>query len=143
MKTKLNSLKLLSLTIGVVYLWFGALKFIPGLSPAEVLAKNTIDTLTVGLLPAYVTVPLLAVVEVLIGVLLLSGLFKKQAILIALIHMAFTFTPLIFFPTESFQIAPLVPTLVGQYIGKNIIIIGALVVIYRHETGYGKIINQN
>ena len=42
---------LLRLSVGIVFLWFGVLKFFPGLSPAEGLAARTISTLTLGIIP--------------------------------------------------------------------------------------------
>ena len=128
---------ILSSTIGLVYLWFGTLKFFPGTSPAEELARNTIHQLTFGLVTDQAGVTLLAILEVGIGLLLLIGIFRKQVVVIALAHMVFTFTPLLFFPNDSFARAPLVPTLLGQYIGKNIIIIGALVTMIRTEKNKG------
>lgn len=121
----------LALSIGFVYLWFGALKFFPNTSPAEELAKNTIHSLTFGALPDEVAILLLASLEVLIGSLLVLNVLRRQAITLAIGHIIFTFTPLFFFPFESFKAAPLVPTLLGQYIGKNVIILGALITLAR------------
>ena len=45
---------LLRIALGVVFLWFGALKLVPGLSPAEDLAGRTIEALTFGIVPASV-----------------------------------------------------------------------------------------
>src|SRR5262245_57247783 len=45
------SITLLRLSLGLVFLGFGVLKFDPGLSPAEGLAKETMDKLTLGLVP--------------------------------------------------------------------------------------------
>ncbi|MEO2053001.1 MAG: hypothetical protein ABGX00_14685 [Allomuricauda sp.] len=128
MKTtkKLNNDRLISVAIGLVYLWFGALKFVPHLSPAEDLARNTIDHLTFGLINERLSIILLAIWEVGLGLLLIFNLFKRTAIYIALAHMVLTFTPLIFFPNETFGQGPFVLTLVGQYIIKNLIIIAAL-----------------
>ena len=52
------------IALGIVFLWFGALKFFPGLSPAHDLATRTIYTLTFGLIPASVSVILLATLNV-------------------------------------------------------------------------------
>lgn len=43
---------LLRVSLGIVFFWFGALKFFPGLSPAQDLAMRTIDILTFGLIPS-------------------------------------------------------------------------------------------
>ncbi len=116
----------LALSIGVVYLWFGALKFFPHLSPAEGLAINTIHLLTFGTVPSNIAILLLAILEVVIGFCFIMNIFRRESIILALFHMACTFTPLFFFADESFVTGPLVPTLLGQYIGKNLIIVAAL-----------------
>jgi uncharacterized membrane protein YphA (DoxX/SURF4 family) len=65
--------KLLRVSLGIVFMWFGILKFFPSVSPAEELATRTIDVLTRGLIPAAVSLPVLAGWESLIGVGLLIG----------------------------------------------------------------------
>jgi len=100
------------------------------MSPAEDLAKDTIHYLTFGFIPSNVSIILLTIMEVFIGLFLLLNLFRKKIIILALIHMACTFAPLVLFNEASFTISPLVPTLLGQYIAKNLIIIGALLSIY-------------
>ncbi len=138
-KTKLEHIKekiepnVLAISIGVVYIWFGTLKFFPSLSPAEGLAKNTIHELTFGFLPDSLSIVLLAIMEVGIGVCLLMNIWRRQTIIIALFHMALTFAPLLLFPSESFQEPPLVPTLLGQYIGKNLIIVAALLTLIQKK----------
>ncbi|WP_051941865.1 hypothetical protein [Maribacter forsetii] len=113
-------------SIGVVYLIFGCIKFIPHLSPAEDLAKDTIGILTLGFLPSQLGLLLLAVGETLIGIFLLLNWKPRIIISIAIIHILFTFTPLFLMPEEIFGKGELVFTLAGQYIFKNIIILSAL-----------------
>lgn len=125
-----NALALLRISIGVIYLWFGALKFFHGYSPAEDLAINTINKLTFGLIPQPVNIILLATWECALGFLLIAGIFLRAALLGLFVHMLCTFTPLLFFPSVSFKYAPYGFTLVGQYIMKNIIIICAAWVIW-------------
>ena len=121
----------LAMSIGLIYLWFGLLKFFPAFSPAEELATTTIAALFGGLIPAPTALLLLAAWEVLIGVLLIFNLFRRPVIVLALVHMAFTFAPLILLPETSFTVAPFRFTLVGQYIVKNLVIIGALLALYQ------------
>ncbi|MCB0476101.1 MAG: doxx family protein [Flavobacteriaceae bacterium] len=128
---KISVYDLLAISIGIVYLWFGALKFIPGVSPAERLAENTIDALFFGLIPSNVSVILLAVWEVLIGILLILNVYKRFGIILALIHMGFTFTPLFLFPDLSFTHPPFEFTIIGQYIVKNLIIVCALLILLK------------
>jgi hypothetical protein len=58
--------------------WFGALKFFPGLSPAQDLAGRTIKTLSFGLLQPTVSLPILAAWEVVIGLGLITGWFIEK-----------------------------------------------------------------
>lgn len=116
----------LPFSIGLVYFWFGILKFFPGISCAEELAKNTIHTLSFELISPEVALFLLAIMETAIGIALMTNKFKNTAIYVALFHMVMTFTPLFLFSAESFTVPPAQPTIVGQYILKNLIIIGAL-----------------
>lgn len=118
---------ILAVSIGVVYLWFGALKFFPDLSPAEGLAKSTIHMLTFGLIPDTVSIVLLALWETIIGVFLIFNLWRRTMAVLALVHMVFTFAPLLFFPEQVFGEGPLYLTLLGQYIVKNLIIVAALI----------------
>jgi uncharacterized membrane protein YphA (DoxX/SURF4 family) len=133
---------LLRICIGIIYFWFGALKFFHGYSPAEDLAIQTINKLTFNLVPQPVNIVLLAIWEVAIGILLISGKWVKVALIALLVHMACTFTPLYFFPAVSFQYASYSFTLVSQYIMKNIIIVSAALVLWpakingqKHQAG--------
>lgn len=119
----------LRLSIGIIYIWFGVLKFFPGVSPAEGLAKETIHLLTFRLIDPDLSLLLLAIWETAIGILLLVGIYSRWVIRIVLVHMICTFTPLFLLPALSFTAAPFSLTLVGQYIIKNIVIISALFVI--------------
>lgn len=130
-KELISNNHILAITIGLVYLWFGGLKFFAHLSPAEDLAKNTIEVLTFGFIPTNVAIILLAIWETFIGAFLILNMFRKPVIILALVHMVLTFTPFIFFPNLSFNHSPLVFTLLGQYIFKNVIIIGALLTLYK------------
>lgn len=125
-----NNLALLRISIGIIYIWFGALKFFHGYSPAEDLAINTINKLCFGLIPQPVNIILLAIWEVALGIMLVAGLWLRTALICLFVHMACTFTPMLFFPDVSFKYAPYGFTLVGQYIMKNIIIICAALVLW-------------
>lgn len=124
---------ILRTSIGVMYLWFGMLKFFPGISPAEDLAKETIQRLTFGLIHPDLSLVLLALWETGIGLLLIAGLFKRTSITLVVTHMICTFTPLVLLPHLSFTHLPYALTLVGQYIVKNIVIVSALLVINTYQ----------
>ena len=101
-----NSLSFLRISIGIIYLWFGVLKFFHGYSPAEDLAINTISKLTFGLIPQPLNITLLAVWECTLGILLVTGKWLRTSLMLLFVHMACTFTPLLFFPSVSFKYAP-------------------------------------
>lgn len=123
------SLPFLRTGMGVIFLWFGALKFFPGLSPATDLAVRTIDVLALGLIPSDMSIILLATLETLIGLGFLTGRYMRLTLLLLLFQMAGTLTPLGLFPGEAFAQFPYAPTLEGQYIIKNLVLIGAGLVI--------------
>lgn len=119
----------LRVSIGIIYLWFGVLKFFSGVSPAEDLAKQTIHLLTFKLIAPDISLLILAIWETAVGILLIAGIYTTITIRIVLLHMFCTFAPLFLLPDLSFTSAPLSLTLVGQYIIKNIVIICALFVV--------------
>ena len=124
-----SAVPVLRISLGIVFLWFGVLKFFPGLSPAQDLAARTIEQLTFGLVPPDVALPVLAAWEVLIGLGLLSGRFLRATLLLLAVQMLGTLTPLVFFPTETFTVFPIAPTLEGQYILKNMVLVAAAMVV--------------
>lgn len=124
-----NGLRLLRWSLGIVFLWFGVLKFFPGTSPAESLAARTIEVITFGLLSPRISVFILALWESIIGVGLIIGIGMRFTLLLLFAQMVGTITPLFFFPTETFLQLPWVPTLEGQYIIKNVVLISAGLVL--------------
>lgn len=132
-----HGMTLLRISLGVVFLWFGFLKFFPGLSPAQDLAARTIDALTFGRVSGDVAVPVLAVWESLIGLGLLFGKMLRVVILLLLVQMAGTLAPLVLFPAEVFVRIPFAPTLEGQYIIKNAVLISAAIVLGATVRGGG------
>lgn len=129
----LNKLRLLRWTLAICYLWFGMLKFFPGISPAEGLAQDTIRVLTFGLIPDNISIVLLAIWEVGVGLILASGIFLRFGIWAAIVHMVCTFTPLVFFPEVSFTAVPYAFTIVGQYIVKNLVFLVGLGILLTEE----------
>ncbi len=119
----------LRFSLGVVFLWFGVLKFFPGLSPAQEVATRTIDQLTLGLVPASVSIVALAAWESLIGLGLISGKVMRFTLLLLYLQMPGTLLPIIFFPGEVFTRFPYAPTLEGQYLIKNLVLISAGIVL--------------
>ena len=120
---------LLRVTLGIVFVWFGILKFFPNVSPAQELATRTITVLTTGLVPDWLALPLLAAWECLIGLGLLLGRGLRGILFLLYVQMLGTLTPLVLFPSEVFAVIPYVPTLEGQYIIKNLVMISAGIVV--------------
>ncbi len=120
---------LLRIALGIVFFWFGALKLIPNASPAEVLAGQTIERLSGGLIPAATAVPILAVWEVAIGIGLFIGRGMRITLFLLFVQMLGTITPLFLFPSETFTQFPWAPTLEGQYIIKNVVLVAAAIVL--------------
>ena len=128
---------LLRIALGVVFLWFGAIKLIPGFSPAESLAARTIDALTFGVITPDVALPILAVWESLIGLGLLTGVAMRATLLLLFVQMLGTLTPLVLFPSETFTHFPIAPTLEGQYIIKNAVLIAGAIAVGATVRGGG------
>lgn len=126
-------LKYSRIALGVIFIWYGVLKFFPQLSPAEVLATKTIDLMFFHMIPANISIKLLAIWEVVVGIGLVFGLYLRFALILFFIHMVCTFTPLFLLPEVSFTQAPYAFTLVGQYIVKNVIFILMGVLIYKNN----------
>ena len=124
-----NGPTLVRISLGIIFLWFGAIKFVPGLSPADELATKTIAKLTFGLVEPSVSRPSLAGLESLIGLGLLTGKFLRITLLLLMVQMLGTVTPLFLFPDETWRRFPIALTLEGQYIVKNIVVVTAALVV--------------
>ena len=130
---------ILRVALGIVFLWFGVLKFFPGLSPAQTLAVKTIDVLTFGVVPGTVSLVLLATLECLIGLGLVTGMFMRLTLLMLAFQMFGAASPLLLFPGDAFLQFPYAPTLEGQYIIKNVVLVSAGLVIGATVRGGGLI----
>ncbi len=118
------------ISLFVVFFWFGLLKAL-GLSPASTLVHNLFDSTLGWAMPFDGFYIGFALFECLIGILFLIKGAVRIVIPLLFIHMVMTFLPLVFLPGESWQ-APFVPTLVGQYIIKNLVLIAAAIGIAAH-----------
>jgi uncharacterized membrane protein YkgB len=124
-----NAVHALRVSIGLVYLWFGALKFFPALSPAEPLATRTLEILTLGFVSNAVSILFLASFESVIGLLFLTGRGGAVALPLLYAHIAGTALPFVFFPHQLFLHFPYAPTFEAQYIFKNVIMLAAALTI--------------
>lgn len=115
-------------SLGVIFIWFGILKPF-GLSPAGPLVIATVD-----FLPLLTPAQWLGVIgwwEVLIGLTFLFRPTVRIAIALLAMQMVGTFMPLFMLPGVTFQPGriPYAPTMEGQYIIKNLLIISAALVV--------------
>lgn len=115
---------ILRLGLGVIFFWFGALKLVPGLSPAEELVRNTIYFVDPDLF-----LPILAIWEMLIGLGLVFGKFMRLTLLLLFLQMPGTALPLLILPDVVWTAFPYGLTLEGQYIVKNLALIGSALVL--------------
>ena len=132
-----NTLTITRVTLGIVFLWFGLLKFCPGLCDVELMAQQTMTLLTFHLIPPTTCIHILAVWECVMGLTLLfapaetriGAMALRLCVLSLFAHLAGTFLPLVFFPHEVWKHLPYAPTLAGQYILKNVVLLSAAVSI--------------
>ncbi len=118
----------LRLSFGIIFIWFGVLKPL-GLSAAEPLVIATVRWLP--LFDAELWVIIIGWWEVAIGVAFLFRRTVRVAIALLALQMVGTFMPLILLPAVTFQAGhlPYAPTMEGQYIIKNLMIISAALVV--------------
>ena len=126
------SLHALRISLGLVFLGFGVLKFFPGLSPAEAIVSATIDRLTFGLVSGRSAVLLTAVTETVIGLTLVTGKFLRVGIVVLGGALIGIMSPLALFTAELF---PHGPTLMGQYVLKDIVLAAAALVVAAYALG--------
>ncbi|MGH3767568.1 MAG: hypothetical protein ACRDTX_20880 [Pseudonocardiaceae bacterium] len=128
-----NSLYALRVSMGAVILGFGILKYFPGVSPAQDLVLATTHMLSFGLVPTMVpggvAMTLVATLECLIGVLLLSGWWPRLAVLLLTTWLAGILSPVLLLPGRIFAGPHHMPTLEGQYVLKDVILVAAAMVI--------------
>ena len=118
----------LRFSLAVIFVWFGLLKPL-GLSPAAAMVKATVRWM-----PLYSPDTWLAIIgwwEVVIGVTFLFQQTTRIAIGLLALQMVGTFLPLVILPEVTFQAGryPYAPTMEGQYIIKNLLIISAALVV--------------
>lgn len=114
---------LLRLSLALVFIWFGVLKPV-GISPANDLVARTV----VWVDPAWF-VPFLGWWEVAIGVCMLVPPLTRLSIALLALQMPGTMLPLFWLPDVCFVRVPWAPTLEGQYIIKNVVLIAAAIAV--------------
>ena len=117
-------LKLLRMSLALVFLWFGALK-VAGSTPVGELVAGTVPWVDAGFL-----VPALGVVEIAIGLGLMFGRTCRIVMPLFVAQMLGTFLVLVEEPTVAFQHGnPLLLTTVGEFVIKNVVLLTAGLVV--------------
>lgn len=124
-----RGITLLRISLGAVFLGFGLLKFFPGVSPAEDLATATTDILFFGLVPGSVAIVMIAVLESVIGLLLITGRRMRLAVYLLAGQFVGILSPLVLLPGRLFSGPGHAPTLEGQYVLKDVILVAAVLVV--------------
>ena len=117
------SLPTLRISLGIIFIWFGALKPL-GNSPA-----NDVITKTVYWFDPDIFIPILGIWEIAIGLCLLYAPFIRAGLFLLALQMPGTFLPLILLPEVCFVNFPFDLTLEGQYIVNNLFLFGAAIVV--------------
>ncbi len=119
-----HSITLLRIILGAVFLGFGLLKYLPGVSPAQDLVLDTTRILTFGLVPDMMAWYGVATLECMIGLLLLSGRWLRSAMGLLAVQLVGILSPLVLLPGRLFAGPGHAPTLEGQYVLKDVILAG-------------------
>lgn len=125
---------LLAISIGIIYLWFGALKLFPNWSPAEGIATETLSALVFHSISKQFLLVALGLVEVGIGIALILRNVSRFLKYVVFMHMLGTLLPLFIFPEITFNKPPFGFSIVGQYILKNIVIVSGLLIVFSKKT---------
>lgn len=120
-----NGIFILRFSLGIIFIWFGFLKYFPNLSTAETIASDTISAISFDFIKPGFSMPFLATWECVIGLGILSGKKMHYILMLLYLQMAGTLIPLFIFPDLTWTSTPFVPTLLGQYIIKNFVLISA------------------
>jgi len=111
-----HGIRLLRIALGIVFVWFGALK-LTGHSPVAQLVAQTVYWL-----PPERSVPWLGVWEVAVGLGLLFGVALRFVLFLFWLLLAGTFLVLVLKPDIAFQGGnPLLLTTEGEFVIKNLV----------------------
>lgn len=114
---------LLRIFVAIIFIWFGTLKLLD-MSPESELIRKTVYWVSPNLF-----MPFLGCWEVAIGITLLYHPLIRISILLLFLQLPGTILPFFILPEICFNSIPFGPTLEGQYIIKNLVLVGAAFVI--------------
>lgn len=130
-----NSVPLVRISLGFVFLAFGLLKFFPGVSPAEDIAIRTTEALTLGIVEGDVARLFVSAMETVIGLSLLTGRYLRVGMVLLGIAMVGVMSPLVLFPGDLFSREYNAPTLEGQYVMKDVVLLASGLVVGLKQRG--------
>ena len=113
----------------VVFFWFGALKVID-MSPASPLVQALFER-TIPFIPFSIFLIVFGAFEMVIGLMFLIKGFEREVLPLLTVHMITTAMPLILLGAVTWT-APFVPTMEGQYIIKNLVIVATAIAVAAH-----------
>jgi uncharacterized membrane protein YkgB len=123
------SIPLARISLFIIFFWFGILKVV-GLSPAGSLVHALYDQ-TIPFIPFHAFYIGFALFECLIGIFFLIRGAERIVMPLLFVHLIMTSAPLVLLPHETWSY-PFVPTLTGQYIIKNLVIIATAIALMAH-----------
>ena len=126
---KKYSLSMARWAIFIVYFWFGILKVL-SLSPANPLVAALLGRVLPGV-PFATFIVLLGVYEMIVAIVFVIKGMERLAIFLLVLHLIMVLAPLFLVPAVTWQ-SFMVPTLEGQYIIKNVLIVAAAMGIAAH-----------
>ncbi len=139
----LHSITALRIAVGAVFLGFGILKYFPGVSPAQNLSEATTHILLLGLVPGAVAIKMIATLECVIGLCLLTGRAMRLGIWLLATEFVGILSPIFLLPARLFSGPYHAPTLEGQYVLKDIILVTAALVIAAGTFRGGRLIRAD
>jgi uncharacterized membrane protein YkgB len=130
------SIPLLRVSLGIVFLWFGGLKVF-GVTPVTDLVAATVYWVD----PDWF-VPFLGVVEMLVGIGLLTRRGLRTILAVFMLQLAGTFLVLVLLPEVAFQDGnPLKLTVEGEFVIKNLVLLSAGLVVGSMVRRHREVIN--
>ena len=118
------AIPMLRVSLGLVFVWFGALKVFD-VSPVADLVARTVYWVDPDL---FVTV--LGFFEVFVGVMLLFGWALRLTLALFTLQMVGTFVTFLVLPEVTFRHGnPLLLTVEGEFVVKNLVLISAALVV--------------
>ncbi|MDQ6776988.1 MAG: hypothetical protein M3071_12420 [Actinomycetota bacterium] len=139
----LHSITLVRIAFGVIFLGFGVLKYFPDVSPAQSLTAATTHILFLGLVPSRVALVGVATLECFIGICLLTNRWMRLAVWLLAVEFVGILAPLVVLPGRLFSGPHHAPTLEGQYVLKDLILIAAAFVIVAGSFRGGQLVRRD